>query len=461
MITILRYNAHRLLIAFLATVIFAGCSDDSNELLPDSPDPTEEEKGLTMDLSASAPDYVDAAKVGEDNQNGARETTTRSWTPPSGYFLYGGIYDDNGNPYVNFTDISLTNKSIDAYFTRADGDEPTLVDPEDPKYPAYAFYPYHARLRYKNSTGKWELSIRKVDPEIVPGGDYYVYGFIPSDAADDATISDESNYALGATLTIKGLRTAGYDACVIIGAREGFDENHDGRYTDTNGNSAYDEGTDTRIRRLTAGDFKFNLDTGTRIVDGKKVINPNYLYLLFDHLGSALTIGIKVDGDYNTLRTIKLKQLTLQTATESGLMTEKADVVVTLNGNNTGTNPITTLTYTQTGAVPEVGKGGTPVYQSDNGKELTTSYQSFLSHFLPIDDVTKVVITCTYDVYDKKENLLHKDCKATNTIRLSDIIPYFPGVQRGWKYGINMTVVPTYLYVLSDPDLDNPTMIVG
>lgn len=433
MITILRYNAHRLLIAFLATVIFAGCSDDSNELLPDSPDPTEEEKGLTMDLSASAPDYVDAAKVGEENQNGAREMTTRSWTPPSGYFLYGGIYDDNGNPYVNFTDISLTNKSIDAYFTRADGDEPTLVDPEDPKYPAYAFYPYHARLRYKNSTGKWELSIRKVDPEIVPGGDYYVYGFIPSDAADDATISDESDYALGATLTIKGLRTAGYDACVIIGAKEGPDEDHD------NG--------------LTAGDFKFNLKTGEDV--------KNYLYLLFDHLGSALTIGIKVDGDYNTLRTIKLKQLTLQTATESGLMTEKADVVVTLNGNNTGTNPITTLTYTPTGAVPEVGKGGTPVYQSDNGLPLTTSYQSFLSHFLPIDDVTKVVVTCTYDVYDKKENLLHKDCKATNTIRLSDIIPYFPGVQRGWKYGINMTVVPTYLYVLSDPDLDNPTMIVG
>ena len=433
MITILRYNAHRLLIAFLATVIFAGCSDDSNELLPDSPDPTEEKKGLTMDLSASAPDYVDAAKVGEDNQNGAREMTTRSWTPPSGYFLYGGIYDDNGNPYVNFANVSLTNKGIDAYFTRADGDEPTLVDPEDPKYPAYAFYPYHGRLRYKNSTGKWELSIRKVDPEIVPGGDYYVYGFIPSDAADDATISDESNYALGATLTIKGLRTAGYDACVIIGAKEGPDEDHD------NG--------------LTAGDFKFNLKTGEDV--------KNYLYLLFDHLGSALTIGIKVDGDYNTLRTIKLKQLTLQTATESGLMTEKADVVVTLNGNNTGTNPITTLTYTQTGAVPEVGKGGTPVYQSDNGLPLTTSYQSFLSHFLPIDDVTKVVVTCTYDVYDKKENLLHKDCKATNTIRLSDIIPYFPGVQRGWKYGINMTVVPTYLYVLSDPDLDNPTMIVG
>jgi hypothetical protein len=34
-------------------------------------------------------------------------------------------------------------------------------------------------------------------------------------------------------------------------------------------------------------------------------------------------------------------------------------------------------------------------------------------------------------------------------------------VQRGWKYGINMTVVPTYLYMLSEPDLENPRMVVN
>ena len=251
----------------------------------------------------------------------------------------------------------------------------------------------------------------------------------------------------GATLTIKGLRTAGYDACVIIGAREGFDIDHDGGYTDTNGNGSYDEGTDSRTNRLTAGDFKFNLKKGENV--------KNYLYLLFDHLCSAVSIGIKVDGDYNTLRTIKLKQLTLQTATDTELMTEKADVEVWLDKDGSG-NPITKLTYTPTGSSGT----GSPVYQSDDGLKLTTSYQSFLSHFLPISDVTKVVITSLYDVYDKKNNLVRKDCKATNTIRLSDIIPYFQGVQRGWKYGINMTVKPTYLYVLSDPDLDNPTVTV-
>jgi hypothetical protein len=135
-------------------------------------------------------------------------------------------------------------------------------------------------------------------------------------------------------------------------------------------------------------------------------------------------------------------------------MKEKADVEVDLVANTMGINPISNLNYEPTG-------DGSTVFLSDDGLTLTTSYQSFLSHFLPITGVTKVVITCTYDVYDKKNNLVRKDCKASNTVRLSDIIPYFPGVQRSWKYGINMTVNPTYLYVLSDPDLDNPTMVVN
>jgi hypothetical protein len=430
------------IIALMAAVLLAACSNDSNELVPDTPEQAEEEKGLTMGMSASAPDFVNAAEPEEmarETLRGTSEAITRSWTPPSGYLLYSEFNDDHGNTYQNFASNDLTRKSINAFFTRATGDEPTPVAPEDPTYPRYANYPYHGRLSYKSSTEKWQLTIRKVKPELVLPGDYYVYGFTPSAAADDATIailSGETSYTAGAKLTIKGLRTAGYDACVTIGAKEGPDADHD------NG--------------LTAGDFKFDLKTGESV--------KNYLYLLFDHLSSALSISIKVDGTYNTLRTIKLKQLALQTATETGLMAEKADVEVTLNHNDMGTNPITTLTYTPTGTSGT----GTPVFQTDDGLTLTPGYKSFLSHFLPISGVTKVVVTCTYDIYDKNVtaehpdgNLIRKDSKATNTIRLADIIPYFPGVQRGWKYGINMTVVPTYLYMLSEPDLENPRMVVN
>lgn len=424
------------IIALMAAVLLAACSDDSNELVPDTPEQAEEEKGLAMDLSASAPDFVNAAEPEEmarETLRGTSEAITRSWTPPSGYFLYSEFNDDHGNTYQNFASNDLTRKSINVFFTRATGDESTPVAPEDPTYPRYANYPYHGRLSYKSSTEKWQLSIRKVKPELVLAGDYYVYGFTPSAAADDAVIErlpePDGDFKNGAKLTINGLRTAGYDACVIIGAKEGPDIDHD------NG--------------LVAGDFKFDLKTGESV--------KNYLYLLFDHLGSALSISIKVDGTYNTLRTIKLKQLSLQTATETGLMAEKANVEVTLNHNDMGTNPITTLTYTPTGTSGT----GTPVFQTDDGLTLTTGYKSFLSHFLPISGVTKVVINCTYDIYDKKGNLIRQDSKATNTIRLADIIPYFPGVQRGWKYGINMTVVPTYLYMLSEPDLEDPRMVVN
>lgn len=427
-------------VAMVATLLLVACSSggDAPEGPPTPPtdptnptDPTTQASELTMGLSASATPFVDAAKAAE-NQGGAhQQAMRRSWAPPSGYFLYGDIYDEKGNLYVNYANSDLTNKSISAFFT---------INNEE--------NPYYGQLRYMSTGNKWRLSIRKVAPEDVAAGDYYVYGFIPSAAADDATITNLSgDFKNGATLTIKGLRTAGYDACVIIGAREGFDEDHDGSYTDTNENGKYDEGTDIRTNRLTAGDFKFKLKTGESV--------KNYLFLLFDHLCSALTIGIKVDGDYNTLRTIKLKQLTLQTATESGMMKEKADVEVWLDKDGSG-NPITKLTYTPTGSSGT----GSPVYQSDEGLTLETTSKSFLSHFLPITDVTKVVINSTYDVYDKKNNLVRKDCKATNTIRLSDIIAYFPGVQRGWKYGISMTVKPTYLYVLSDPDLNNPTVVV-
>lgn len=410
----------KMAIAMVAVMLLVACSSggDAPEGPPTPPtdptnptEPTTQASELTMGLSASATPFVDAAKAAENQSGAHQQAMRRSWTPPSGYFLYGDIYDEKGNLYVNYANSDLTNKSISAFFT---------INNEE--------NPYYGQLRYMSTGNKWRLSIRKVAPEDVAAGDYYVYGFIPSAAADDATIailSGETSYTAGAKLTIKGLRTAGYDACVIIGAKEGPDADHD------NG--------------LVAGDFKFNLKTGESV--------KNYLYLLFDHLCSAVSIGIKIDGDYNTLRTIKLKKMTLQTATESGLMAEKADVVVDLVAKTMGFNPISGLSY---GATDK----DAPVYQSDDGLTLETTSKSFLSHFLPITGVTKVVINSTYDVYDKKNNLVRKDCKATNTIRLSDIIAYFPGVQRGWKYAINLTVKPTYLYVLSDPDLNNPTVSV-
>ena len=64
----------------------------------------------------------------------------------------------------------------------------------------------------------------------------------------------------------------------------------------------------------------------------------------------------------------------------------------------------------------------------------------------------------TYDVYDRMDNLIRKGCVAVNKI---DVRSRFnQDLKRGYMYTLNLTVMPTYLYVLSDPDLDNPTVTV-
>ena len=67
-----------------------------------------------------------------------------------------------------------------------------------------------------------------------------------------------------------------------------------------------------------------------------------------------------------------------------------------------------------------------------------------------------VTLKTTYDVYDRKGNLVRKDCEVYNNLTslLSSITP-----QAGYKYTLNLVVKPTYLYHLSDGDIDNPTIV--
>lgn len=347
---------------------------------------------------------------------------TRSWVPPATYLLYDDLYGSG----VHYT--SLTNKAIDVFFTTST--DATL----------------HGRLRYSSSQGIWKFATPLgIDPSTITSGDYYAYGFIPREAANEATLSylyGKSSFDDGAVLTIQGLESVAADACVIIGAKEGRDADHD------NG--------------LQAGDFRFHLDTGKTMVGDKEVINKNYLYFLFDHLCSALCVSMKVDGEYDALRTIKLKKLYLQTKNAAGIMKKKMDVRITLEKNNTGTNPITDITFTPTGDEECYGQ----VFEDLNGLQLTTSYSMFMGHFMPYG-VTDIVLTSIYDIYDKNAtpahpegNLIRKDCSASNTIALKDIFTSFDSARRGWRYNLNITIQPTYLYVLSEPDLNSPTMKV-
>lgn len=437
----------RLMGLMISLMMLWACSSDNE--MAEAP---VAEREMPIELSASAVRYQEA------------ETPTvsrRSWTAPDGYSLYDNLY---GTSFVN--DHSLSQSTIDVFLTHGAG----ITTPN----------PLHARLRYVSATTKWKLVLpnvtlpgtgKKLTEDDVKPGDYYAYGFVPREAASEAVLGKlnpgdpddpDNSYENGAVLTINGLNTVGYDACVIIGAKDGFDGNHDGGYTDTNSNDSYDEGTDIRTNRLTAGDFQFNLDTGTTKVDGKDVINPNYLYFLFDHLCSALIINMKVSAEYHALRHIRLKNIYLQTSTDDAPTKQTANVTVRLEANNNALNPIQSVDYIPTGE----DASGNYVFTSAEGHWLTTDYShtSLLTHFVPYQ-VTKLVVTCTYDVYDwdtsknANGNLIRENCTATNTIPLS-LIDRFTEAERGKIYTLNLGVKPTYLYVLSDPDLDNPTVTV-
>jgi hypothetical protein len=68
---------------------------------------------------------------------------------------------------------------------------------------------------------------------------------------------------------------------------------------------------------------------------------------------------------------------------------------------------------------------------------------------------------CKYDIYDTNVttghpygNLVRENCTVTNKLRLPS------GMVRGKKKILTLTVNPTYLYSLSEPDLDNPKITI-
>ena len=77
---------------------------------------------------------------------------------------------------------------------------------------------------------------------------------------------------------------------------------------------------------------------------------------------------------------------------------------------------------------------------------------------MPEMDNIVYVLRSTYDVYDTKGNKVRQNCKAENKIDPYILFNKLSNLDRGKKYIINLTVKPTYLYVMSDPDLDNPTV---
>ena len=251
-------------------------------------------------------------------------------------------------------------------------------------------------------TNKWHAYF-----DVTPGKTYTVYGYMPK--TGDMSSSLAKSTADEATLTINNLKPVTTDdICIITGVKK------------------TDEG-------LKEGQFSWEWPISTG--------EDNYkIHLLMDHLYAAAQFRLRIDGEYALLRTIKLKTMTLSTIRES------VTAAVTLTHNTTGASPISDVTYTASGSNDAV-----VIYNSDEGTALDKTTPLAINVCLAPTLSADLTLVSTYDVYDSKGKLIRQNCSATN--KLPNL-----GAVRGQRVQVNMLVNPTYLYVLSDPDLDNPTI---
>lgn len=254
---------------------------------------------------------------------------------------------------------------------------------------------------------------------------YYIYGYMPASSVIHCAISkrDSKDYSEGAVLTFSDLPPIlSEDFCVVTGVQQL--------------NSKTDE------VNLTPGVFSF---TG-------RSTGSNFACLMLDHLYSCVKFRFLVNTDYDKLRTIKLKKVELKTTQQVSYpltVTMKAGENYEVAwGTATGlTNDYVSL----------------PV--SEDGEILSaTTVKEVEGYFAPMTDVAdNLVLQCTYDVYDKnvttehpEGNLVRHNCVAVNKLPASRI-----EVGTDKRTLLTLTVNPTYLYVLSDPDLDNPTITIS
>ena len=333
--------------------------------------------------------------------------TTRAWTPPAGYVSYS------------------VNSSIRVTFTRGT----SIAKSDNSDLNADGGFAYIA------GESKWKSSF------ILPKADsdpYYIYGYAPS--LGSSTLSPvDGDYSKGASMTINSLPSASAsDMGIIVGVKRGTSESDEIIINDV---------SDGGIK---VGQFGYTFG-------GE---NENYVYLLFEHLYSALRLRFKVNDKYNELRTIKLKKLEVASVYfgETPLnSTLQATVVV--KSNTTGSSPIQSTSFDTEDGSAEM--SAVEFYKSVEGDLLPITYPEtpvYYDCFVPFG-ATAFTLRSTFDIYDKKGNLIREDDVSDNKIDLNKLFR-IDGLVRGKRYTINLTVNPTYLYMMSEPDLENPMPVV-
>ena len=275
--------------------------------------------------------------------------------------------------------------------------------------------------------GAWNSQV-----SVTNGITYYIYGYMPVNDNITCTISklsENDDYSKGAKLNFTNLPPvmAG-DFSVVTGVKQ----------------------VSTETVNLEAGLFSYE----------GKATGSNFVCLMLDHLYSCISFKFLVNEVYSQLRTIKLKKVELKTKSQityplTITLRQKPETVLP------GYEPYTIQWGNQTSRPNDY----VTLFTSEEGELLPMTNKTVDGYFAPFqeDIANALVLRCTYDVYDKNittehpdGNLVRANCEAVNKLPENRVIA---GLNK--QTTITLTVNPTYLYVLSEPDLDNPTVVVN
>ncbi len=318
---------------------------------------------------------------------------------PTGYIDYNSLDGKTHEEYANigmFVEPLRSNPSADYIYQTTDDDD-NLV---------------------------WKSTISVKEDQT-----YYMYGFMPRTGAENAVIAPLSeDYANGATITLNGFNTlTPADVCVVVGLRKA---------------TAAEESAGTLQEALNLGSFDY-----TAGAEGH-----NSCFVLLKHIYSGLRFKIHIDPTYHQMRTIKVTKVQL----EAEDIAETVDLSMTVTANDTGADPLTSVTYTPSGTSANCTITLFPWEGSSSEFEVPEAIpETFLACFAPAS-CTSFVLKSTYDVYDRKGNLIRKGCQTSNQLN-SDLLSGLSAVTAGDIFNIDLCLKPSYLYVLSDLDLNNPT----
>ena len=350
--------------------------------------------------------------------------------------------------YSDFYGSTLpTSKKIQAF----------LVKTDDTNVPSITTMFTYGQDNFNNTTYNCWSSYVNIDD---PTNTYYLYGFMPREAASGANIArleSTTPYADGAVLTINGINAVTpHDVCVIVGVKG---------YTPSSTETSLPSVGDVRD---TDGDMATRLGK----FDIKVPEVENYAYLLVDHIFCSFNFKLKIAEQYSKLRTIKVKTMQLEASTDGTLahLIKKVKATITLRKTDDSTSPLATansivITTAETGEPAPAMLYDESEHKDVDNKNvpltLTTSDQNLRGYLAPAaigaNGIEKFVLVTTYDVYDRKGNLIRAGETATNTFAPMTLTS---ALRPGEEFTFKITVTPTYLYMLSEPDLDSPTFTI-